>query len=149
MNANAIGQLPPVMYSLPFLTLNPYWSHPDEYPMSQVGASARLLQGLKSEGAILWYQIALAQIEWGALDDATLSIRHALELNPMSPVRPLLRFYLENLTGEQIDLKPTLPQSQEYADLSEPDTKAEEKSDGKADVIPDVKPDKAVDVPPK
>lgn len=149
IDATAVGQLPPALYSLPFLTLNPFWSSPDEYPMSEVGATMRLLQGVKSESSVLWYQIALAQLELGANDQAIKSIRKALELNPSSPVRPLLRFYLDNLTGEQIELRPAVPEVEEYADLTEPETTADEKSDAKSDSKTDVKPDKPIGTPPK
>ena len=151
IKTSAAGQLPPAMYSLPFLTLNPFWSSPDEYPMSQVGATMRLIQGLKSEGSILWYQVALAQLELGASTKGAIIVESftALELNPLSPVRPLLRFYLENLTGEQIEMRPTVPEADQFADLSEPETAAEEKSDAKAESKPEVKPDKPVGNPPR
>ena len=65
------------------------------------------------------YQMALAQMEAGAVDAAADSIRQALQLNPMSPFRPTLRFYLECLTDEKVDLAPTVPEAEDLADLTE------------------------------
>jgi tetratricopeptide (TPR) repeat protein len=120
------------MFTLPFLTLNPLWMGPDAYPTSNLGATAQVIQGVRQEGALATYQIALAQMEAGTVDEASRSIRRAIELYPGSPLRPLLRFYLECLTGEQIELKPEDSKEEELFDLMErepePDGKQEQKA---------------------
>jgi hypothetical protein len=125
MQSNESGQLPPMFNSLPFVALNPFWL-PDAYPSSEIATTATLFQGVKFEGSMLWYHIAQAQMELGANIEAAESIRNALRLNPASPIRPLLRFYLENLTGEQIELKLPVPEFEEFADLSEEETKTDD-----------------------
>jgi hypothetical protein len=51
-------------------------------------------------------------------------------------MRPLLRFYLECLTGEQIELKPDTPQSEEFLDLLTADSNPDPTPDSKEDVKP-------------
>ena len=111
------------MFTLPFLTLNPLWMGPDAYPTSNLGATAQVIQGVRHEGALATYQIALAQMEAGTVDEASKSIRRAIELYPGSPLRPILRFYLECLTGEQIELKSEESgvDMEEMFDLTEPE----------------------------
>ena len=125
-------QFPSALYSLPFLTLNPLWA-PDSYPMTHVGATAQLLKGARLEGSTQLYYIALAQMEAGQLNDAANSVRQALKIYPNTVLRPLLRFYLEVLTGEQIEVAPPESTVEELADLSdsESDPASPEKPEAK------------------
>ncbi|WP_397568255.1 hypothetical protein [Schlesneria sp. T3-172] len=118
-SAVATQPVPLALYTLPFLTLNPLWMGPDSYPSSSINANAGLVQGLRFEGANLTYQIALVQMEAGLVEDAGKSIRQALQTNPATPLRPILRFYLECLTGEQVELEPPAADVEEVDDLVE------------------------------
>lgn len=118
-NATASQPVPLTLYTLPFLTLNPLWMGPDSYPSSSINASAGAVQGIRFEGAIFTYQIALVQMEAGLIEEAATSIRQALKTNPSTPLRPILRFYLECLTGEQIELEPPASGVEEVDDLVE------------------------------
>ena len=133
-DAAATTPIVQTMFTLPFLTLNPLWMGPDAYPTSNLGATAQVIQGVRQEGALATYQIALAQMEAGMVDEATASVRRAIELYPSSPLRPVLRFYLGCLTGEQIELK--LPESEsqveELFDLAEPEPEPETKAEPEA-----------------
>jgi hypothetical protein len=64
----------------------------------------------------------MAQMEAGAIEDAGNSIRQAIQLNPSSPLRPLLRFYLECLTGEQIEPTAPVVEVEELTDLTLPES---------------------------
>ncbi len=111
--------LPTEMFTLPFVTLNPQWIGPDTYPATNVAATLQTIQSVRIEGAQLHYNVALAQLEAGAVEEAAQSVREAIQANPTSPLRPILRFYLECLTGEQIELKLELPEVEEVEDLTE------------------------------
>ncbi len=126
------------MFTLPFLTLNPLWMGPDSYPASNLGATAQVIQGVRHEGVLATYQIALAQMEAGNVEEASNSIKRAIELYPGSPLRPVLRFYLECLTGEQIELKLEESKVDELFDLTEPE--AEKKVEPEAKQEQEVKP---------
>ena len=117
--------IPSTLYSLPFLTLNPLWA-PDSYPMTHVGTTAQLLRGVRLEGSALLYSIAQAQLEAGMVDEATNSIRQALQLYPSSSLRPILALYLECLTGEQVPA--TSPESsiEELTDLADSESEKTE-----------------------
>jgi tetratricopeptide (TPR) repeat protein len=108
------------MYTLPFLTLNPLWT-PDSYPLAHFGATIQVVQGVRLEGSNLEYHIALAEMEAGQVDDATRSIRQSLQLQPDSPLRPMLRFYLECLTSELIDEAAPAAEIEELTDLNDSD----------------------------
>ena len=145
--------LMPTLSTLPFATLNPMWRSPDSYPIANVGATAQLLRGVRLEGVVLQYQIAIAQMESGAIDDAAKAIQTALELNPKSPYRPLIRFYLECLTGEKIELNAAEPGVEELTDIFEPeanqDKKTEESSEAKPEAKPESKPAAESEVKPE
>jgi predicted TPR repeat methyltransferase len=46
------------------------------------------------------------QVERGQLEDAAKNLRLVLELDPENAGRPLIAFYLRQLTGEEIDELP-------------------------------------------
>lgn len=112
------NQVPQALYTLPFLTLNPMWT-PDSYPLTHLGAATQVIQSVRFEGSNLLYHVALAQMEAGQVDDAAKSIKQTIALNPDSPLRPILRFYLECLTGEQIEETAPVVPAEEFADFTE------------------------------
>ncbi len=130
------SQLPTALLTLPFVTLNPAWMGPSSYPTTLTSSAAQLIQEVRIDGAFSCYQKALAQVESGATDDAAKSIRRALELDPNSQMRPLLRFYLECLTGEQIPLKVERPAVEEFTDLTEPEVKSNTVPEVKSETKP-------------
>ncbi|MEK6257052.1 MAG: hypothetical protein AABP62_00410 [Planctomycetota bacterium] len=95
------------LMTLPFLTLNPYWLGADQYPLTHTVAAAQLLEGSLGEVTALRFQIAMSQLESGDCTGATQTLRQAVERDPASPIRPLLRFYLLCTTNELIDEKTT------------------------------------------
>ncbi|MBC8116495.1 MAG: hypothetical protein H7062_19055, partial [Candidatus Saccharimonas sp.] len=95
------------LMTLPFLTLNPYWLGADQYPLTHTVAAAQLLEGSLGEVTALRFQIAMSQLESGNCTGATQTLRQAVERDPASPIRPLLRFYLLCTTNELIDEKTT------------------------------------------
>ena len=111
------SQMQSTMLTLPFLTFNPEWA--DVYPASTVATTSQTLQAVRGEGPMVYMQMALAQMESGAVDDATASLRKALELNPQGGLRPLIRFYLDCLTGELIELKVEPVETEEFGELSD------------------------------
>lgn len=120
------AQVPQALYTLPFLTLNPLWT-PDAYPLTHLGAATQIIQGVRFEGSNLLYHIALAQMESGEIEDAAKSIKQAIDLHPDSALRPILRFYLECLTGEQIEETAPVTPVEEFLDLVEAETEATDK----------------------
>ena len=137
------SQLPAVMTTLPFVTLNPNWIGPDAYPTANIASTAQAIQAVRVDGSALHFQTALAQMESGAIDDAVQSLQAAVEAYPTSHLRPLWRFYLDCLTGEMIDLKATSPEIEEIDDVAEPagppETKPVESTQGSKDAQPETK----------
>ncbi|WP_010587498.1 tetratricopeptide repeat protein [Schlesneria paludicola] len=111
------SQTQSTMSTLPFLTFNPDWA--DYYPAATVQTTAQALQVMRIEGPTVYFQLAVAQMESGAVEDATASLRKALELNPQAGLRPLIRFYLDCLTGELIDLNVAPPEVEEFRELTD------------------------------
>ena len=92
------------LMTLPFVTLNPYWLGADQYPLAHT-AAAQAMGNVQSESSVLRFQIAMAQLESGDSTGATQTLRLAVERDPTSSIRPLLRFYLLCTTNELIDEK--------------------------------------------
>ena len=55
---------------------------------------------------MLRFQIAMAQLESGDVKGAAQTLKAALDRDPASTLRPLLRFYLFCTTDERIDEQP-------------------------------------------
>jgi len=117
--ASAESQTEAALQSLPFVTLNPRWNGRDSYPSTLISSTAQWMQSIRFEGSTLLLQNAFAEMEQGDVKAATRSIRDALHRNPSSSLRPLLRFYLECLTGEEIEPKPSTDEFEEIPDLGE------------------------------
>lgn len=107
------------LQTLPFLTLNAQWLGADSYPTSTISKTAQMLQSVRIEGGLLRLQTAMAQMESGATEDATKTLKRIVAENPISPFRPLVRFYLDCLTGELIDLNIETPEAEEFSELAE------------------------------
>ena len=120
------NHVPPTLFTLPLLSPNPLLG-PDPYPTAHVVATFQAIQGVRLEGSMLLYRIALAQMEAGSIEDAGQSIRQALQAHANSPLRPILRFYLASLTGEEIELTPAPAELEEVNDLSDPDPEPDQK----------------------
>lgn len=93
------------LMTLPFVTLNPYWLGPDQYPMTHMAAVAQLQDNSRNEVSALRFQIAMTQIESGDIKGAAATIQQSLDHHPTSYLRPLLRFYLFCLTDKLIEEK--------------------------------------------
>lgn len=109
------------LMTLPFVTLGQFWAGPDQYPMAQTAAVMQSFNAGRVEVTLLRYQKAMAQLESGDMTGATQTLKQALERDPASPLRPLLRFYLFCTTNEQIESKPAGPSEpvEEFAPLEE------------------------------
>ena len=92
--------------TLPFLTLNQFWMGADQYPLVHAGAVAQSQDRVRPEATMLRFQIAMAQLESGDVQGASQSLHSALERDPASSLRPLLRFYLFCTSDERIDEQP-------------------------------------------
>lgn len=134
--------LAPVMYSLPLLRLNPaypLWLDPQTfpaYPAANIGATAQFIQSSQFDCLATYYQILLAQMEFGSVTSASQTVRKALELNPGTTLRPVLRFYLECLTGEQIPAKIEEPEAEVFTDLLAPPESKDAPPENKKDDPP-------------
>ena len=147
------SQLESTLNTLPFMTLNPQWMGPDSYPLSNVGSTTQTIQALRIEGVTSQFHIAVAKMELGDNEGATKAIQRAIELNPTSSLGPLLRFYLECLTGEKLEPQKELSEVEEFDDITEssstpavapsekPSEKPADKPADKAEATSDPKPE--------
>lgn len=114
------GSSEAALLSLPFLTLNPMWMGPDQYPFTQMAAASEIISSVRTESVGLTLQIGLAQLEQGDVEAATKSLQYIYDNAPKSQLRPLLKFYLEVLTDKKFDdVKPETPVTEEFTPLDE------------------------------
>ena len=96
-----------VLVSMPMLQ-SPYHmlGHPNVWPShhSMLLDNAQLVEANESS-SLLWYT-AMCQIEAGNPQVAGKTLAGLLELNPETPLRPLIRFYLFAITDELVDPEP-------------------------------------------
>jgi len=92
------------LLTLPFLTLNPMWMTSDQYPFTHMGAVAEVLGNVQAEKATLAFQIGLAQLEQGDVAAARKSFQDVYDGAPYVQLRPIVRFYLEQLTDTRISM---------------------------------------------
>jgi tetratricopeptide (TPR) repeat protein len=109
------------LFTMPFVTLNPAWISPDQYPLTQTVAAIEIMGNVRAENASLTYQIAQAQLEQGDLAGAARSLQYILDNAPDSHLRPLIVLYLEMLSGKKIETpaKEPLP-TEDLPPLDEP-----------------------------
>lgn len=90
------------MIQSPFHTLG----HPSVWPIQHglLFAEAQLLAG-NEISSLLWYT-AMCQLEAGDPQLASKTMTGLLEMNPDTPLRPLIRFYLFVINDELIDSEP-------------------------------------------
>ncbi|MAC54113.1 MAG: hypothetical protein CME31_16360, partial [Gimesia sp.] len=104
-----------VLQSMPLVQpiSNSFW--PTQHTVSIVN----YLYGLSQQQIPLLLNLARCEIEAGQPELATGHLREILETEPATPYRPLVRFYLYQLTGELIPVLPEAPAGQ-----TEPETEA-------------------------
>ena len=108
------------LMTLPFLTLNPYWSSADQYPISHAASVMQTQGNVRTEATSLRFQIAMAQLESGDIQGTIETLREAIQKDPTSSIRPLLNFYLFCTTNEMLDKKaPETAPVEEFESLTE------------------------------
>jgi tetratricopeptide (TPR) repeat protein len=108
------------LMTLPFVALNPYWLGVDQYPLTHTAAVVQAQENARVEATVLRFQIAMAQLELGDSTGAIQTLRLAVERDPASSIRPLLRFYLLCTTNELIEEKAdTTNPIEEFESLTE------------------------------
>ena len=110
------------LMTLPFVTLNQYWLGADQYPMAHAAAVVQAQENVRAEATVLRFQIAMAQLESGDSKGAIQTLRLAVERDPASSIRPLLRFYLLCTTNELIEEKTTTTTIEEFESLTDEPT---------------------------
>jgi tetratricopeptide (TPR) repeat protein len=104
--------------TLPFLTLNQYWMASDQYPMAHVASVMQRFDTVFNQNAFNRFELALIQIEDGDVAAAAKTLKQLIALDPNTPRRPLIRFYLFCLTDEMLDMKPPAREApEEFAPL--------------------------------
>ena len=109
-----------LLQSLPFVTLSPGWMGSEQYPFTHVAAADEMVGRFRAETAGLKFQIAQIQLEQGDVAGAKASLQSIMETQPTSPIRPLVKFYLESLTGKKIEDPAVETPTQEEFDSLEP-----------------------------
>jgi hypothetical protein len=101
------------LLTMPFQAMNPM---SDQYPLTHIGAVTEILGRLRGDTSALLFKIAMAQMEMGDVAASTGSFQKLLEANPRTPMLPLIKFYLKNLTNQEIDVtaKSTPPIIEEF-----------------------------------
>ncbi|HBL45924.1 MAG TPA: hypothetical protein DDZ90_21305 [Planctomycetaceae bacterium] len=113
IQAHEEARIAGVLQSMPLVqpVSNSFW--PTQHAVSIVN----YLYGLSQQQIPLLLNLARCEIEAGQPELATGHLREILEAEPATPYRPLVRFYLYQLTGELIPALPEAPVGQ-----TEPET---------------------------
>jgi hypothetical protein len=88
----------------------PLASIPGAWPLGQTSAAITALHQYPAQAADDLFNVALSELESGNNSKAADVFYRVLEINPNTRMRPLIRFYLLQLTGETID--PVAPSDQ-------------------------------------
>jgi hypothetical protein len=78
----------------------------NSWPMQHTVAAVNGLGRLPQQESEYWFNTALCQLESGRNEEAADSLRQTLNALPETTYRPLVRFYLNQTTGELIDAQP-------------------------------------------
>jgi tetratricopeptide (TPR) repeat protein len=104
-----------LLETLPFEGMNPL---SDQYPFMQIAAVGDTVTRMRSESVQMLFKIGIAQLESGDTVLATGTFQKILATDPKTPMRPLLTFYLENMTGTKIEApKDSTPELEEIESL--------------------------------
>ncbi|QDT44635.1 hypothetical protein Pan241w_47480 [Gimesia alba] len=104
-----------VLQSLPLIQppSNSFW------PAQHTASVANYLYGLSQQQTPLKMNLARCEIEAGQPDQAIAVLREIMDEQPETPYRPLIRFYLYQLTGEVIPLQAEAPTGQTEPEQTE------------------------------
>lgn len=107
------------LMTLPFQGMNPM---SDQYPVTHVAAVSDLIGRSRAAATSLLFKIGMAQLELGDTAAASITLRKILDREPQTQLRPIVKFYLECLTGTQIDLPAETPPAtmEEFELLGDP-----------------------------
>jgi tetratricopeptide (TPR) repeat protein len=108
------------LLTLPFLTLNSVWMSPDQYPFTQMAAAGEVVGNVRLEVASLMYHMGQAQLELGDVAGARKTFESVFPKARNTQLQPLIKFYLEALTGSPIEI-PTAesPELEEFEPMGE------------------------------
>lgn len=100
-----LGTLPMSMPTPQFLGESNIW------PATQTLVASRTLTQTASEIALLQWTIAMARIEAGECEEAAITLKELVDAFPESQFRPLVKIWLQAMTGEEISDTPPEPES--------------------------------------
>jgi tetratricopeptide (TPR) repeat protein len=102
------AQLEALLHTLPFIQPpSLLMKHTrDAWPVQQVASVFSALYDAPAQAAALHYNAASIYLEQGRVKDAADAFHKVLELEEASPLRPLVRHYLFELTDEVIEPEP-------------------------------------------
>ncbi len=95
------------------------------WPVQQTFAIADSAHRVDQSLASLRLSIALCSLETGHIKEATKQLQHILKESPETQLRPVVRFYLYQVTEDLIDLEPPSDWIPITADVFQPETKPE------------------------
>lgn len=115
IRSNEEARIAGVLQTLPLIQppSNSFW------PAQHTVSVANYLYGLSQQQAPLKLNLARCEIEAGQSEQAIAVLREIIEEQPDSPYRPLIRFYLYQLTGELIPLQVEAPAGQTEPEQTE------------------------------
>lgn len=96
METLPLVQPPPAVIGQPHIT----------WPIQQTAAVQDLLYRLPGELSTLEWNVALCELEVGRTKRAAAAFRRILDADPETALRPLIQFYLYQITNELIDGEP-------------------------------------------
>lgn len=91
------SQMTAAMQTLPFVGRQSAW------PMTQTSSATSILDRLPRRSAQQWFNVALNALESGETSKAGEHLRHMIEVFPETELRPLVQFYLYQVSDELID----------------------------------------------
>ena len=94
---------------------------PELWPTYQTQQVVGAFDRYPHQVADIRFQIALSYLEGGRSDEATRTLKAILEESPETRLRPLIRFYLAQVTGEVVDIEPPSNRIPIEADMFAPE----------------------------